>query len=106
MTVTEPDLIKEILSPKHSLCYGKSSLQQRGVCDFIGKGLLMANGEAWAHQRRVVAPAFNIERLKVRFNFTSQNLLHVSFFSMNQEPYMLIIDMRNWRQHDRLRCST
>eukprot|EP01018_Ginkgo_biloba_P000014 Gb_21651 [translate_table: standard] len=64
MTVSEPELIKEIMSSKYSLCYGKSHLQQRGVCDFIGKGLVMANGQEWAHQRRVVAPAFNPERLK------------------------------------------
>lgn len=64
LTVVQPELIKEILSSKHSYTYGKSQLQQKGNKDFIGKGLLMANGEAWAHQRRIVAPAFHAEKLK------------------------------------------
>jgi cytokinin trans-hydroxylase len=64
LAVFQPELIKEILSSKHSYSYGKSHLQQKGNKDFIGKGLLMANGEAWAHQRRIVAPAFHTDKLK------------------------------------------
>eukprot|EP01018_Ginkgo_biloba_P021383 Gb_19483 [translate_table: standard] len=69
LTVSQPELIKEILSSKYSHCYGKSHLQQKGNKDFIGKGLLMAEGEAWAHQRRVVAPAFHSEKLKGHVNY-------------------------------------
>eukprot|EP01018_Ginkgo_biloba_P037269 Gb_00446 [translate_table: standard] len=64
LTISEPELIKELLSAKHGLSYGKSQLQQKGVKDFIGKGLLMANGQEWANQRRVVAPAFHHDNLK------------------------------------------
>jgi len=65
LAVFQPELIKEILSTEHRYSYGKSHLQQKGNQDFIGKGLLMVNEEAWAHQRRIVAPAFHTEKLKV-----------------------------------------
>eukprot|EP00253_Pinus_taeda_P033445 PITA_33445 len=64
LSITEPELIKELLSAKNVLSYGKSQLQQKGVKDFIGKGLLMANGQDWINQRRVTAPAFHHEILK------------------------------------------
>ncbi|KAH9292686.1 hypothetical protein KI387_042130, partial [Taxus chinensis] len=64
LTISEPELIKELLSVKHGLSYGKSELQQKGVKDFIGKGLLMANGQDWVNQRRIIAPAFHHENLK------------------------------------------
>lgn len=64
MCLTETELIKELLS-KYSTISGKSWLQQQGSKHFIGRGLLMANGEDWYHQRHIVAPAFMGDRLKV-----------------------------------------
>ncbi|GLJ13653.1 hypothetical protein SUGI_0217350 [Cryptomeria japonica] len=64
LTISEPELIKELLSAKHGLSYGKSELQQKGVKNFIGKGLLMANGQDWVNQRHIIAPAFHHENLK------------------------------------------
>ncbi|KAL5581953.1 hypothetical protein UlMin_014395 [Ulmus minor] len=63
MCLTETDKIKELLS-KYSNISGKSWLQQQGSKHFIGRGLLMANGEDWYHQRHIVAPAFMGDRLK------------------------------------------
>ncbi|XP_022954721.1 cytokinin hydroxylase-like [Cucurbita moschata] len=63
MCLAETDLIKELLS-KHSAVTGKSWLQQQGSNHFIGRGLLMANGQNWFHQRHMVAPAFLGNRLK------------------------------------------
>ncbi|GAY43916.1 cytokinin hydroxylase [Citrus sinensis] len=63
MCLSETDLIKELLT-KFSTKAGKSWLQQQGSKHFIGKGLLMANGEDWYHQRHIVAPAFMGDRLK------------------------------------------
>lgn len=64
MCLTETDLIKELLT-KYSAVSGKSWLQQQGSKHFIGRGLLMANGQNWFHQRHIVAPAFVGDRLKV-----------------------------------------
>ncbi|XP_061369078.1 cytokinin hydroxylase-like [Gastrolobium bilobum] len=63
LCLTETGLIKEFLS-KYSNISGKSWQQQQGSKHFIGRGLLMANGEDWYHQRHLVAPAFMGDRLK------------------------------------------
>ncbi|KAH7532901.1 cytokinin hydroxylase [Ziziphus jujuba] len=63
MCLTEIELIKELLF-KHSSISGKSWLQQEGCKHFIGRGLLMANGKDWHHQRHIVAPAFMGDKLK------------------------------------------
>ncbi|XP_062028962.1 cytokinin hydroxylase-like [Rosa rugosa] len=63
MCLTETELIKELLS-KYSTISGKSWLQQQGSKHFIGRGLLMANGDDWYHQRHIVAPAFMGDKLK------------------------------------------
>ena len=64
LCLTETELIKEFLS-KYSTISGKSWQQQQGSKNFIGKGLLMANGDDWYHQRHLVSPAFMGEKLKV-----------------------------------------
>lgn len=64
MCLTETDLIRELLT-KYSTSSGKSWLQRQGTKHFIGKGLLMANGSDWYHQRHIVAPAFTGDKLKV-----------------------------------------
>ncbi|CAI9766928.1 unnamed protein product [Fraxinus pennsylvanica] len=63
MCLTESELIKELLSKYNSIS-GKSWRQQQGSKHFIGKGLLMANGEDWYHQRHIIAPAFMGDKLK------------------------------------------
>ncbi|KAJ8442505.1 hypothetical protein Cgig2_022388 [Carnegiea gigantea] len=63
MCLTDPGMIRELLT-KYSSLSGKSWLQQQGCKNFIGCGLLMANGDAWHHQRHIVAPAFMGDKLK------------------------------------------
>ncbi|XP_068660886.1 cytokinin hydroxylase-like [Aristolochia californica] len=62
--LTETEMIKELLSAKYTQISGKSWLQQQNSKHFIGRGLLMANGEDWYHQRHIVAPAFIGDKLK------------------------------------------
>uniref|UniRef100_A0A0E0LV22 Cytochrome P450 n=1 Tax=Oryza punctata TaxID=4537 RepID=A0A0E0LV22_ORYPU len=64
--VTEAGMVRELLSSRHAHVTGKSWLQRQGAKHFIGRGLLMANGATWSHQRHVVAPAFMADRLKGR----------------------------------------
>ncbi|XP_074308295.1 cytokinin hydroxylase-like [Silene latifolia] len=63
MCLTDPDLIKELLT-KYNHVSGKSWLQQQGSKHFIGNGLLMANGDSWYHQRLIVSPTFMSDKLK------------------------------------------
>ncbi|KAF8390130.1 hypothetical protein HHK36_024652 [Tetracentron sinense] len=65
MCLTEMEMIKELLSAKYSNLSGKSWLQQQNSKHFIGRGLLMANGNDWYHQRHIVAPAFMADKLKM-----------------------------------------
>lgn len=78
MCLVETELIKELLY-KHSTKSGKSWLQQQGNKHFIGRGLLMANGENWHHQRHIVAPAFMGERLKVYSQFCLDKSLYIRY---------------------------
>ncbi|GJN16171.1 hypothetical protein PR202_gb03131 [Eleusine coracana subsp. coracana] len=64
--VTDPGMVRELLSSRHAHATGKSWMQRQGARHFIGGGLIMANGAAWVHQRHVVAPAFMADRLKGR----------------------------------------
>lgn len=63
MCLTETELIKEFLT-KHNSVTGKSWQQQQGAKNFVGRGLLMANGDDWYHQRHLAAPAFMGDKLK------------------------------------------
>ncbi|XVE78698.1 hypothetical protein DITRI_Ditri13aG0167900 [Diplodiscus trichospermus] len=63
LCLTEIELIKELMT-KHHLVTGKSWLQQQGSKHFTGRGLLMANGKDWYHQRHIDAPAFMGDKLK------------------------------------------
>ena len=73
LCITETELIKELLI-KYSSKAGKSWLQREGTKHFIGRGLLMANGSDWHHQRHIAAPAFMGERVKVN---TVHNMFHI-----------------------------
>ncbi|KAE8788251.1 cytokinin hydroxylase-like [Hordeum vulgare] len=64
--VTDAGMVRELLSSKHAHVTGKSWLQRQGAKHFIGRGLLMANGATWSHQRHVVAPAFMADKLRGR----------------------------------------
>ncbi|XP_010528474.1 PREDICTED: cytokinin hydroxylase [Tarenaya hassleriana] len=63
LVLAETEMIKELLT-RHNATTGKSWLQQQGAKSFIGRGLLMANGDDWHHQRHLTAPAFSGDRLK------------------------------------------
>ncbi|KAJ6402674.1 hypothetical protein OIU84_014724 [Salix udensis] len=63
LCISETEMIKELLT-KYSTKSGKSWLQREGTKHFIGRGLLMANGSDWSHQRHIAAPSFMGERLK------------------------------------------
>ncbi|XP_074299641.1 cytokinin hydroxylase-like isoform X2 [Silene latifolia] len=63
MCLSDPDLIKELLT-RYNHVTGKTWLQQQGSKHFLGRGLLMANGDSWYHQRHIVSPAFMSDKLK------------------------------------------
>ncbi|KAK8914435.1 Cytochrome P450 734A1 [Platanthera zijinensis] len=60
--VGDPELVKQVLSNKFGL-YRKMEVGA-GFTALLGKGLVLTEGEAWARHRRVVSPAFTIEKIK------------------------------------------
>ncbi|EFJ06388.1 hypothetical protein SELMODRAFT_186869 [Selaginella moellendorffii] len=61
--VTEPELIREVLAKKVTQ-FEKSDMMVSAIASIIGRGLIAVNGDEWSHHRRVVAPAFYLEKLK------------------------------------------
>ncbi|EFJ22839.1 hypothetical protein SELMODRAFT_104195 [Selaginella moellendorffii] len=63
MTVTDPEVVRWVLS-KNPQSFGKSASIQATLIKLLGYGLVASNGEHWAQHRRVVGPAFHLEKLK------------------------------------------
>ncbi|OQU82743.1 hypothetical protein SORBI_3005G015600 [Sorghum bicolor] len=61
--VTDPDMVKELANCK-SLDLGKPRYLQKQLGALLGTGILTANGDLWAHQRKVIAPHFFMDKVK------------------------------------------
>jgi cytochrome P450 len=63
LAVADPDLIREILLSRaeHFDRYESHPM----VRQLEGEGLVSLRGEKWAHHRRVLAPTFHMDNLKV-----------------------------------------
>ncbi|KAL6902201.1 hypothetical protein ACP4OV_005077 [Aristida adscensionis] len=61
--VSRPDVVRDI-----KLCVsmdlGKSSYLKATHEPLFGGGILKSNGEAWAHQRKIIAPEFFLDKVK------------------------------------------
>ena len=71
LVITDPVLIRSLLVQNYK-SYEKTSLAK--AFTLLGKGLLLASGESWAHQRKLLNPAFNHAEINVRGWMTSNNL--------------------------------
>ena len=61
--VADVDLVKQVLAERTGL-FPKNYLNAN-LEVLLGKGLVLVNGEDWKRHRKVVHPAFNLEKLKV-----------------------------------------
>lgn len=64
LIVMDPGMIKEVLSNK------QGHFQKPYINPLIltlARGLTALEGEVWAKHRRIINPAFHLEKLKVRF---------------------------------------
>lgn len=62
--VSDPDLVKEI-GLCTSLDLGKPSHLQREQWPLFGHGIFRTNGPDWAKQRKIIAPSFFMDKVKV-----------------------------------------
>lgn len=63
LCITDPELTRQVLSNKYGF-YTKAK-PLRGILDVMGRGLVFAEGAEWARHRRIVSPAFAMDKLKV-----------------------------------------
>ncbi|XP_038980808.1 cytochrome P450 714D1-like [Phoenix dactylifera] len=61
--VTDPDLVKDI-GICVSLDFGKPKHLQKVQEPLFGSGILKSNGLIWAHQRKIIAPEFFMDKVK------------------------------------------
>jgi hypothetical protein len=68
VVIAEPELVKDILSNKFGH-FEKFTLKSLGK--LIALGLASYEGEKWARHRRILNPAFHLEKLKVHTVYVS-----------------------------------
>lgn len=63
--ISSPDLFREILVTKASSFEKNADYKDknRGLARFVGDGILVSDGEFWKKQRKLVTPAFHINRI-------------------------------------------
>jgi len=71
--ITDAEHAKQILSNNFGF-YTKTKPNE-SIMALLGKGgLVLMQGSEWARHRRVVSPAFTMDKLKVSFPFSSLSL--------------------------------
>lgn len=65
MTITDPELIKDVFNKSNDFQKPNSNPLGR----LLAGGLVSHEGEKWSNYRRIINPAFNLEKLKVTFLF-------------------------------------
>lgn len=64
--VNELALVRQVLVER-AAAFPKSDRVTRGLRPLLGRSVFVTNGEEWAHQRRIIDPAFEGGRLKDSF---------------------------------------
>jgi len=75
--VAEVDLVKQVLAERTGL-FPKDYLNANMEA-LLGKGLVLTNGEDWKRHRKVVHPAFNLDKLKVCWMSDQAYLIHCMY---------------------------
>ncbi|KAK6919114.1 Cytochrome P450 [Dillenia turbinata] len=75
VTIMDPKLIREIMSNKS----GDFLKPRNSFIDLLVTGIASYKGKKWAKHRKIISPAFHIDKLKVLFHVFCRKLLHASF---------------------------
>ncbi|RWW01785.1 hypothetical protein GW17_00035154, partial [Ensete ventricosum] len=96
LAVVDPELVRAVLTDP-TRAFEKVGLNP-SARQLFGEGL---KGTKWAHHRRVLTPAFNMERLKVPSNLPLSLSLSLSVF-VSFDSYNLIVCLNHPK---RLACA-
>nr|UAK14962.1 cytochrome P450 714A38 [Iberis amara] len=61
--MNHPEVVKE-LNQANTLNLGKVSYVTKRLKSILGRGVITSNGPHWAHQRRIIAPEFFLDKVK------------------------------------------
>ena len=61
LVITEPEVVRELLLKNYIL----QKIPGSPLTSFLGKGLVMLETELWAKHRKLINPAFQVQKLKV-----------------------------------------
>ena len=86
--ISDPELAKQILSNKFGF-YVKPSTTPPVQILVGSKGLVLISGLDWAKHRRIINPAFSLDKLKVR-NPASLNLFFHFLFAHNLSMFNIL----------------
>ena len=64
--ITEPELIREILANNYLFQKVKA---ENPLAKLLARGLVDAETDQWAKHRKIINPAFHVEKLKVRVSY-------------------------------------
>ncbi|XP_009593551.1 cytochrome P450 714C2-like [Nicotiana tomentosiformis] len=94
LNVTQVDLIKETTMCT-SLDWGKPTYQVKERGSLLGTGIITANGNHWAYQRKVIAPEFYMDKVKGMTNLIQESALSlVKSWKKKIEAEKDIIDIK------------
>ena len=65
--VNNPELVKE-MNQSLTLDLGKPGYVTKRLAPMLGNGILRSNGIVWAQQRKIIAPEFFVDKVKVNPN--------------------------------------
>jgi hypothetical protein len=82
VTISDPELVKVVMTDTTGAFDKAGSGGNNPLArQLIGEGLVGVTGEKWARHRRVIAPAFNMERVKVRTSLSLTSKHEIGGFS-------------------------
>lgn len=71
--VNKPELIKE-MNQSMTMDLGKPTYSNKSLAPMLGNGVLRSNGPFWAQQRKIIAPEFFMDKVKVRTSYLRTSL--------------------------------
>lgn len=63
--VADPDFLSKMTAGTTNSSWGKPNMFRQDRRPLFGEGMVMIEGENWAHHRRIITPAFSSTNQKV-----------------------------------------